>query len=674
MTPPTAVGAHASAGTGGTGHPGTTTGTGSAGNPGSTGRAPTPRRRVLIVEDEALIALDLERRVVRMGFDVVGTADNCAEAVEVFQATRPDLVLMDIFIRGAADGIQTARELGKFSDVPVIFITAFADSDTVGRAADVSPYGYLLKPFDDNTLAATVRVALERHAADTRLRLLSAAVDSAEVGIELIALRGDERETVFGNEAFFSMHGTAREACIGKAPLLLGLTGDHESVRRLQEGIRTATPASATIALPRAGGAARFDAVSLSPVPDRAGNRTHLLALHADVTRQRSAELALEVSQRMELMGRLTAAIAHDFNNVLGAIVAFAELAREEVGEGTAREDLDEILGAARSGAALTRKLLDFPRGNEGDRGVTADLAQVLPQFRAVLDRVAGPRVNVEVEVTAPALPVTIDAHSVEQVLLNLVTNARDAMPHGGRVVLSASRPDTATDRFVAGDYVRVEVSDNGQGMSEEVRLRSFEPLFTTKPRGKGTGLGLATCKMLIERCGGAIDLKSTVGVGTSFLIDLPLAPAVDPSTVAQRPKLSTMAGRAGGAVCILVDDEAALRRACARALADVGFQVIEAIDGEQAIREFDARGAAVKLVVSDVMLPGVSGEEIVAHVRRVRPGIPTILISGYVDGKRDLAVPPELILWKPFPLGLLAQKALGALSATPRTDGAVQP
>jgi PAS domain S-box-containing protein len=607
-----------------------------------------------------------------MGFEVVGTADNCTEAVEVFGATRPDLVLMDIFIRGSADGIQTARELGKVSDVPVIFITAFADSDTVGRAADVSPYGYLLKPFDDNTLAATVRVALERHAADTRLRLLSAAVENADVGIEVIALRGDARETVFVNEAFATMHGAPRGSWVGQSPALLSRDESHEGLQRLQAGIRSASPASATILLPRTDGDARYDAVSLSQVPDRAGNTTHLLALHADVTRQRSAELALEVSQRMELMGRLTAAIAHDFNNVLGAIVAFAELARDGVQDETARGDLDEILGAARSGAALTRKLLEFPRGNEGDRGVTADLAQVLPQFRAVLDRVAGPRVNVAVELAPEPMVVTIDAHSIEQVLLNLVTNARDAMPQGGRVSLKATRPTSATERFAAGAYVRIEVSDNGQGMTEEVRLRSFEPLFTTKPRGKGTGLGLATCKMLIERSGGAIDLQSAVGVGTTFIIDLPAAANGDGVAAARPAAVSAIAERAGGALCVLVDDEAPLRRACARALTDVGFQVIEAIDGEQAIREIDARGAAVKLVVTDLLLPGVGGEEVAVHAQRVVPGIPTILISGYVDGKRETSIAPEEILWKPFPLGLLARRALDALKQTPRTAPSV--
>ncbi|MBM4283331.1 MAG: response regulator [Deltaproteobacteria bacterium] len=398
---------------------------------------------------------------------------------------------------------------------------------------------------------------------------------------------------------------------------------------------------------------------------DRAGNTTHLLALHADVTRQRFAELALEVSQRIELMGRLTAAIAHDFNNVLGAIVAFAELARDGVPDGTAQEDLDEVLGAARSGAALTRKLFDFPRGTEGDRGVTTDLAAVLPQFRAVLDRVAGPRVEVVMQLPAQPLLVTIDAHSLEQVLLNLVTNARDAMPQGGRVELTASLPGFATERFAPGQYVRIQVTDNGQGMSEEVRLRSFEPLFTTKPRGKGTGLGLTTCKMLIERSGGAIDLRSTTGVGTTFLIDLPVAAAVDASAVAQRPQLSQLTARAEGALCILVDDEAPLRRACARALTEVGFYVVEAIDGEQAIREIDARGDAVKLVVTDVLLPGVNGKVVVAHARRVRPEMPTILISGYVDGERELSVPPEQVLWKPFPLGTLAQRALDAIKPT---------
>jgi two-component system cell cycle sensor histidine kinase/response regulator CckA len=639
--------------------------TGTTASPASSSPVQTSAsRKVLIVEDEALIALDLERRMKRLGFDVVGSADNCPNALELFGAAQPELVLMDIFIQGAEDGIETARAIGRLGDVPVIFITAFADSDTVRRAAAVSPYGYILKPFDDNTLAATVHVALERHAADTRLRLLDAAVSSSQVGVEVIALRGDERETVFVNQAFATMHGNVRESFIGKPPVLLGREASQENLKLLQEAMRTTTPTSATISLGKAEGGITYDAVTLSSVQDRAGKTTHLLSLHSDVTRQHAAELALEVSQRMELMGRLTAAIAHDFNNVLGAIVAFADLARDSATEPSVRADLDEILGAARSGAVLARKLLEFPRGNDGDKPITADLAHVLPQFRSVLERVAGPRVNIVVELAEAPLAAAIDAHSVEQVLLNLVTNARDAMPQGGRVVLSAERPAASSHHFAGGAYIQLRVVDNGQGMSEEIRQRSFEPLFTTKPRGKGTGLGLATCKMLVERCGGFIEVQSEMGRGTTFNIELPAAPSVPHDDPADRAKLAQWAGRAGGALCLLVDDEAPLRRACGRALRDVGFSVIEAVDGEQALREIDTYGTQLRLVVSDLLLPGKNGEDVVAHARGVHPQVATLLISGYFEKTRDGGIALEDVLWKPFSLSVLAQRALDALAA----------
>jgi two-component system cell cycle sensor histidine kinase/response regulator CckA len=619
------------------------------------------RRKVLVVEDEALIALDLERRVTRMGFDVVGTADNRDEAVELFLETRPDLVLMDIFIRGPVDGVETARSIGQLGDVPVIFLTAFADSDTVGRAAAVSPYGYLLKPFDDNTLAATVRVALERHGADTQLRLLRAAVESAQVGIELTAVTGDARDVVYVNSALATLRGSGRNDGLGQPAWLLSREPTDEAIRRLQTAMRGCTRGEGVVAFKDAKGATRYAAVTVSPVVDHAGKVTHLMSHFVDITRQRATESALEVSQRTELMGRLTANVAHDFNNVLGAIVAFAELARDGVEAEEARQDIDEVLTAARRGAALTRKLLDFTRANDPERQVHSDVNDVLRKLRPMLERIAGPRIHIELGLPEEQLVAGIDSHSLEQVVLNLVTNARDAMPSGGRIALAASMVPAIGPR---PRMVRVDVQDDGTGMSDEVRRRIFEPLFTTKPSGKGTGLGLAICQMLVDRAGGGIRVTSEVGQGTTITFELPLSSsAIEPS--AEQP-VAPRVGNAGGALCLLVDDEHGLRRACARALADAGFQVIEAPDGEQAVREIDAQGDKLQIIISDLMLPGISGEDVIAHARTVVPSALTLLITGYVDRPPEAFATDQLVLWKPFTTSALIRSALDALNSRP--------
>ena len=630
--------------------------------PSSPGGGSLARKRVMIVEDEALIALDLERRLARLGFEVAGVADNLEDAVALYTSTLPDLVLMDIFIRGPADGIDTARAIGKLGDPLVLFLTAYADEDTVRRAAETSPYGYLLKPFDERTLSATITVALERYATDTRTRLLRAAVESASIGILLCEASGDDRKVVFVNDAFAAMAGAPREALLALAPCMLAANDTDDGVVRMRAALMERTAADAVVAARRLSGEPLWLSVAISPVLNRASQITHLLMFHKDVTRERIAEGALAESQRMELTGRLTAGIAHDFNNVLGAISAFADLARDGLEDPVRKADLDEVVLATRRGEMLTRKLLDFSRRNELSENSSVDLATVILETRAMCERLAGPRVKVEVRVEPTQMLVRADSTSLEQILLNLVANARDAMPTGGQILIAASRPEVASGALEAHRFVRLEVTDTGSGMSPEIARRIFEPLFTTKPRGVGTGLGLTTSKMLIERSGGTVTVQSTIGRGTAFVIELPLTDkaAAQIASVAPLP----ITGNADGAICLLVEDEAPLRRACARALSDVGFKVVEAASGEAAVRELDTLGNTLSLIVCDMVLPGMGGGDVLAHAARVTPHAAKLIVTGYFDGSETGFEPGIEVLWKPFTTGTLARRALDTIEA----------
>lgn len=652
------------------------TGRGSLPPGGSGGPTPvrTARGRVLIVEDEALIALDLERRFLRMGYDVVGIGDNRDEAIALFVEQQPDIVLMDISIRGPVDGIETARAISQLGDVPIIFLTAYADDDTVRRAAEISPYGYLLKPFDERTLSATLAVAFERHAADTGLRLLGAAVDSATVGILLVDARGDRRAIVYCNDAFLTLSGMTREEAIGRRPCFLAEEGTSEAAMRLQAAIEARVAVDGVTRGVRANGEVFWTSVNVSPVAGRNGQTTHMLVFHLDVTRQRAAETALADSQRLALVGRLTAGIAHDMNNVLGAIVAFADLARTDLGEDhEQRSDLDEVVHAAQRGALLTRKLLDFSRHGEVAGATHADVVKVLGELRPMAERLAGSTVALEFHLALEPMAIGLDATSLEQIVLNLIVNARDAMPRGGKVTISAQRPAEAAGAFAAGHYVRLAVSDTGTGIPAETLAKIFEPFFTTKPHGGGAGLGLSTCRMLVDRAGGTIRVSSEPGVGTTFVFELPITGDEAPRTAGNDD--AGVRGTAGGARCLLVEDEAPMRRACERALREAGFEVIGVGSGEEACRILDEDGAAIDLILCDMVLPGMGGEEVLAHARTVAPRAAALVMSGYFDQDLVKFAPGVSVLWKPFTMEAFTRRAIevkdeGALAATtPPTD-----
>jgi len=627
----------------------------------------SPRRRVMVVEDEGLIALDIERRLTRGGYEVVGVTDNFDDAVKTFVETRPELVLMDIHIRGTVDGIETARTIGQLGDVPVVFLTAYADDDTIQRAAGISPYGYLLKPFDDRALWATITVALARHAVDTRLRVLDTAVSSASIGIVLVEVQDDRRSICLANDAFVSLAGIPRESILGRRPCFLARDASDPSAARLLEAVANLTHAQESLQISRPSGESVWCSVTASPVVNRGGWVSHMLVFQLDISRERAAQSALVESQRIELVGRLAAGVAHDFNNVLGAISAFAGLARDEVESEAVRSDLDEVINATQRGAFLTRKLLDFCRRDESAPASSADLSRVIHDSWRMAERLAAPAATIDLRIDPEPMVVALDPTSLEQILLNLVANARDAMPQGGKIAVAVTRPAEASGQLVGRHYVRLEVSDSGTGMSAEIAERIFEPLFTTKPRGLGTGLGLATCRMLVERAGGTIRVRTAPGEGSTFVLDFPL---VQSSASEGRLDLAAgVSGHAGGAVCLVVEDDRPLRRAWARVLAEAGFSVIEAASGEAAFRELDALGQTLRLLICDMVLPGIGGADVVAHSRKTAPQAERLVVTGYFDQSVEVLGPSVSTLWKPFTAAALLRRALDTINASASAD-----
>jgi signal transduction histidine kinase/CheY-like chemotaxis protein len=378
----------------------------------------------------------------------------------------------------------------------------------------------------------------------------------------------------------------------------------------------------------------------------------------------------LQQAQKLDSVGRLAGGIAHDLNNMLTAMLTFAQLAEDASADPEQRADIREIRAAGRRATNLTQKLLTFARRQVVDPQVL-DLRAVVRDLATMLRGLLGGGIEVVIRVPDQLSPVLVDPSQVEQVLVNLAVNARDAMPAGGRLVIELA--DGALDEHAAarlalapGEYVRLTVADSGAGMPPEVLSRVFEPFFTTKEQGKGTGLGLPTCHGIVAQAGGAIDLSSEVGQGTRLDVWLPRHVGVGAAAVAATgPALPP-----GRETVLLVDDEAPVRAAARRVLERCGYTVLEAVDGEDALRVAATLGAPPALLLCDVVMPRLGGVELARTLRARWPEVRVLLVSGYVER----ALPPDAatagaFLRKPFTRAVLARRVREGRDAAP--DGA---
>jgi PAS domain S-box-containing protein len=351
-----------------------------------------------------------------------------------------------------------------------------------------------------------------------------------------------------------------------------------------------------------------------------------------DITETRAVEEQLRRSQKFEAFGQLTAGIVHDFNNVLSVVLSNAELLLTEMPPELAeqRADVEHVKRAARGGADMVRKLLGFSR--QADlRIVPLDLRPVVDDVEAMLRRIVPPNIRVRATVREPLPPARADAGAVQQILLNLATNARDAMPDGGELTIDVARAELdhrylATHPWVVpGEYVTLAVTDTGAGMDEDTRARIFEPFFTTKPPGKGTGLGMPMISGLMKQHAGYVDVATELGRGTTVSIYFPAAPA---GSTAHGP-VASAPPRGGTETIVLTEDEEALRRTGKRILEKFGYTVLTAEDGSRCLEILEQRASQVDLVVSDVRMPGLSGVQLYHEVRRRGWTVPFLFASG---------------------------------------------
>lgn len=397
-----------------------------------------------------------------------------------------------------------------------------------------------------------------------------------------------------------------------------------------------------------------------TPLRNAAGRVIGAIHAVADDSARRVLQAQLIQSQKMEAMGRLASFVAHDFNNLLTAIIGFSELLGSELTDSRLSSYVHEVQDAAARAGALTTQLLAFSRRRPAE-AQTIHLNPVVQQTERMLRRIIGEDIRLETILERNLRPVNVDPGQVDQIILNLAVNARDAMPGGGRIVIRTANHRTDG----AGEQVRLAVTDTGVGMSDDVLSRIFEPFFTTKAEGKGTGLGLSIVYEIVKQNGGAVTVESTQGKGSTFFVDFPAALGeVGPAAAKPEPEPA----RAGRETVLLVEDEPVVRSLVCEILGPAGYTVLEAESGTEALRISRSHANPIDLLLTDVVMPDIAGPQVAEIVSRERPGIAVLFISGYLDRSHaaiNSGKVPGTFLGKPFTAAALKRKVAEALRAT---------
>jgi len=410
-----------------------------------------------------------------------------------------------------------------------------------------------------------------------------------------------------------------------------------------------------------------------SPVHDEAGKLTHYVSIQRDVTREEAMAAQLDQANKMEAIGRLAGGVAHDFNNLLTVILGYGELVLDQLPEtGPSRKAVTEMNKAATRATDLTRQLLAFSR-RQAISPATLDLNGVIRGMESLLHRVIGEDVRLTTVLSSEPVQINADPGQLEQVLMNLAGNARDAMPRGGTLTITTGRitgpADPASPEAAPANRITLAVADSGDGMDADTMAHIFEPFFTTKEQGKGTGLGLATVYGIVKQSEGTITVDSTIGTGTTFTITFPEVRGHPQAPVAPDPKRPV---QARGESVLVAEDDATVRTLSCSILRDLGYTVSEAATEEEALRLSGEHAGPLHLLLTDVVMPGIGGLELADAVQARHPEAEVLFVSGYSANaalRNRLANQTIDFLQKPFSPRTLAERVRSILDRRRQAD-----
>jgi len=515
----------------------------------------------------------------------------------------------------------------------------------------------------------------DRRLAQAEHERLRAALDQAG---EIVFTTRPDGTIEYVNAAFEAVTGYAREEVIGQTPAILESRKQRpEFFADLWQTINGGQTWRGRMTNRRKDGTHFIQDATICPILDASGHVVNFVAVARDVTEHLQMAERLVTSQKMEAVGTLAGGVAHDFNNLLSVILGYTRLASAQLSDADPiREDLAEIARAGERAAVLTRQLLAFSRKQVLEPRVL-QCSEVIEGLASMLRRLIGENIKFELRMSPDTANVLADPGQLEQALMNLVVNARDAMPNGGTLEISTGNIELDEEYCLEhagtapGDYVRVSVADSGCGMDAPTLERVFEPFFTTKPKDKGTGLGLSTVYGIIKQSGGSISLDSQLGVGTVVSVFLPRQTANAAPYVAKGKEVHHLRG---SETILVVEDEGAVRRSTVRLLRSAGYTVLEAANGHEAIQICGTHPGTIHLLLTDVIMPKMTGVELATILSQAHSGLRVLFMSGYPDdaiGSSGALGEATHFLNKPFgvqELELKVRQVLeGASAETPR-------
>lgn len=638
------------------------------------------RAQIMVVEDESIVAEDMKAMLEGFGYTVPAVAFSGEEAVRKAFDTHPDLVLMDIVLKGQMSGVEAVERIRSRCNIPVVYVTAYADEKTVRRAKATEPYGYILKPFDARELQTAIEIALYKHQMEKKLHESEQRLSMTLRNIDDALITTDSRGRVtFMNPRAEALTGWSQDEGVGRHMTeVLQIRHDTgeglaESpfVKVLRGGVAI-NFADHHLRLVAKDGTERPIEDSAAPLSDDHGNIIGAVLVFQDITERRQLQEDLVQAQKMEALGRLAGGLAHDFNNLLTVISVYTDLLLNRRNRHNQLERYaGEIKKAVDNATTLTSQLLTLSRKQMlPPRKVNLNAA--IAKLEATLRQMAGQAIQLVIVPEPQIGYVNVDASQLDQVIINLVMNACDAMPQGGTLTIETANVgwDEPQARrhpgALAGCYVLLAVRDTGSGMDDTTRDRLFEPFFSTKSRGRGRGLGLSTVYSVVSQSGGQIELDSAPERGTVFKIFLP---QVEYPAVTQKPGASTAMLQQGSETVLIVEGKDEVRAAIGSSLEMRGYAVLKACHGKEAVLICRRHAGPIHLLLTDVVMPQMTGLELAQRVSLVHPETKVLYISGYTSdalNRRNMTEPSTAFLQKPFTPDALARRVRAVLDAPP--------
>lgn len=595
-----------------------------------------PNTRVLVVEDEAVVALDIQSRLRRLGYAPVGRASSGREAIALAEQHLPDIILMDIRIQGSMDGIETAHMIKSRLDIPAIYLTAHTDDQTIERAKTSDPYGYLTKPFEEHELRIAIEIGLHKHNMEQTLRRQAMQLEQILHAVPTGILLLDEnlhviRSNFAGNDCLRILSNVTPDGPLQR----LGnyaindlvssststfwheiSTGDHHSDRVFEVSARP---------------------VMVDYMTQDVNTQQGWLVVTREVTDHRNIQRRVQQQERLAAIGQLAAGIAHDFNNLIASInmaVEVVQLTEPNLSLKTGKR-LSLILDESRRATQMIRQIMDFGRQKSSTDKSEVKLKSLLQEMRLILEHTLPE--NILIDMCFDDDDTTIDANATQltQALLNLCLNSRDAMPNGGAIHFEVGKTRFETHAAVPhpdmqpGQWVVVQVRDTGLGISPDVLPHVFEPFFTTKAPTQGTGLGLAQVYGIVQQHGGYIEAESNYGLGTTFTMYFPAQTPATAITQAPSAAVNLQSANAPGLSLILVEDNHSLRETLSEVLEMLDYTVFTASNGREAL-DIMHDHQEIRLVITDLIMPVMGGVELCQELMKLDQPPAIVVMTGY--------------------------------------------